>query len=105
MTGSSFLTAAEQREQGKKNEKKAAEDPYAFLAEVQDKERRKPGDPNYDPRTLYIPAKAWKDFTPFEKQVSTSHRGSFNVPDSSNSLVLGGLLVYISRFTFAQTIR
>lgn len=32
----SFLTAAEQREQGKKNEKKAAEDPYAFLQGVRD---------------------------------------------------------------------
>jgi len=82
-----FLTAAEQREQGKKNEKKVAEEAYSFLADVQDvrfqsfsqscwptiaffqKERRRPGDPNYDPRTLHIPAKAWKEFTPFEKQV------------------------------------
>lgn len=24
--------------------------------------------PEYDPRTLYIPASAWKKFTPFEKQ-------------------------------------
>jgi DNA mismatch repair protein MSH6 len=83
----SFLTAAEQREQGKKNDKKAAEEAYSFLSEVQDvrfglstnllfltsrlfqKERRRPGDPDYDPRTLYIPPRAWKDFTPFEKQV------------------------------------
>lgn len=36
-TGSfAFLTAAEQREQDKKNDKKAAEDPYAFLAEIRD---------------------------------------------------------------------
>lgn len=70
MSGSTnaFLTAAEQREQGKKSEKKAAEEAYAFLADVQDKERRRPGDPNYDPRTLYVPARAWKEFTPFEKQ-------------------------------------
>jgi len=34
--GISFLTAAEQREQGKKNDKKAAEDPYSFLQEVKD---------------------------------------------------------------------
>lgn len=33
---SSFLTAAEQREQGKKNEKKSAEDPYSFLQDVKD---------------------------------------------------------------------
>ena len=31
-----FLTAAEKREQGKKNEKKGAEDPYSFLADVKD---------------------------------------------------------------------
>ncbi|PFH50600.1 hypothetical protein AMATHDRAFT_80735 [Amanita thiersii Skay4041] len=67
-TGSSFLTAAERREQGKKNDKKAAEEPYAFLLDVRDKDGRRPGDPLYDPRTLFVPAKAWKDFTPFEKQ-------------------------------------
>ena len=32
----SFLTAAEQREQGRKNEKKAAEEAYSFLVDVQD---------------------------------------------------------------------
>lgn len=31
-----FLTAAERREQGKKDGKKATEDPYAFLLDVQD---------------------------------------------------------------------
>ncbi|KAJ7093127.1 muts domain V-domain-containing protein [Mycena epipterygia] len=64
----SFLTAAEQREQDKKNEKKESESPYAFLAEIRDKDGIRPDDPKYDPRTLYIPPKAWKDFTPFEKQ-------------------------------------
>ncbi|RDB29773.1 DNA mismatch repair protein msh6 [Hypsizygus marmoreus] len=66
--GFSFLTAAEKREQEKKNDKKAAEDPYAFLADVRDKEGRRPGDPNYDPRTLMVPKEAWKEFTPFERQ-------------------------------------
>ncbi|KAJ7702418.1 DNA mismatch repair protein msh6 [Mycena rosella] len=66
--GRSFLTAAEQREQDKKNEKKESESPYAFLAEIRDKDGIRPEDPKYDPRTLYIPPKAWKDFTPFEKQ-------------------------------------
>ncbi|KAJ6606598.1 muts domain V-domain-containing protein [Mycena vulgaris] len=64
----SFLTAAEQREQDKKNEKKESESPYAFLAEIRDKDGIRPEDPKYDPRTLYIPPKAWKEFTPFEKQ-------------------------------------
>ncbi|KAG6836841.1 hypothetical protein H0H93_002521 [Arthromyces matolae] len=82
-----FLTAAERREQGKKDEKKAAETPYSFLDDVKDvwathrslyleaygyfvhqKEGRRPGESNYDPRTLYIPKAAWAEFTPFEKQ-------------------------------------
>ncbi|KAJ6618260.1 muts domain V-domain-containing protein [Mycena sp. CBHHK59/15] len=69
----SFLTAAEQRELGKKNEKKESESPYAFLADIRDKDGVRPGDPKYDPRTLYIPPKAWKDFTPFEKQIKQNH--------------------------------
>ncbi|KAJ3753736.1 muts domain V-domain-containing protein [Lentinula raphanica] len=64
----SFLTAAERREQDKKDEKKATETPYGFLQDVKDKDGRRPGDPKYDPRTLYIPSKAWTEFTPFEKQ-------------------------------------
>ncbi|PPR06375.1 hypothetical protein CVT24_002487 [Panaeolus cyanescens] len=68
VSGSAFLTAAEQRAQGKKEEKKAAESPYSFLQDPKDKDGRRPGEPNYDPRTLHIPASAWKSFTPFEKQ-------------------------------------
>ncbi|KAG7098886.1 hypothetical protein E1B28_000786 [Marasmius oreades] len=64
----SFLTAAERREQAKKDEKKAAENPYSFLLDVMDKDGRRPEDPKYDPRTLFVPPKAWKEFTPFEKQ-------------------------------------
>ncbi|KAG6861406.1 hypothetical protein C0995_000535 [Termitomyces sp. Mi166 len=63
-----FLTAAERREQGKKDEKKAAETPYSFLEDIKDKEGRRPGEPDYDPRTIYIPKSAWAEFTPFEKQ-------------------------------------
>ncbi|KXN86517.1 DNA mismatch repair protein msh6 [Leucoagaricus sp. SymC.cos] len=65
---SSFLTAAEQREQDKKNDKKTTEDPYIFLQDVRDVYGKRPGEPGYDPRTLYIPSSAWKEFTPFEKQ-------------------------------------
>lgn len=63
-----FLTAAERRLQTKKADKKATENPYDFLNEVLDKDRNAPGDPKYDPRTLYVPKKAWGTFTPFEKQ-------------------------------------
>ncbi|KAG1753520.1 uncharacterized protein EDB91DRAFT_1098327 [Suillus paluster] len=64
-----FLTKAEQRAQEKKTEKKATEDPFFFLVDVRDKDGVRPDEPGYDPRTLYIPKKAWTDFTPFEKQV------------------------------------
>ncbi|KAF7338601.1 DNA mismatch repair protein [Mycena venus] len=65
---SSFLTAAERRALEKKNEKKETESPYSFLQDIRDKDGNRPNDPKYDPRTLYIPPKAWKEFTPFEKQ-------------------------------------
>lgn len=68
--GNLFLTAAEQREAGKKADKKLAEDPYSFLLDVKDKDGVRPGEANYDARTLFIPKSAWKEFTPFEKQVS-----------------------------------
>ncbi|KAJ7273346.1 muts domain V-domain-containing protein [Mycena rebaudengoi] len=66
--GRSFLTAAERRELGKKKEKKESENAFEFLLDIKDKDGVRPGDPKYDPRTIYIPPKAWKDFTPFEKQ-------------------------------------
>ncbi|CAK5264723.1 unnamed protein product [Mycena citricolor] len=66
--GGSFLTAAERQELERKNEKKEAESPYSFLQDVKDKDGNRPDSPNYDPRTLYVPRKAWDDFSPFEKQ-------------------------------------
>ncbi|KAI9438563.1 DNA mismatch repair protein Msh6 [Lactarius indigo] len=65
-----FLTAAERRAQATKDEKKSQEDPFSFLLDVRDvwKDGVRPGEPGYDPRTLYIPKKAWNDFSPFEKQ-------------------------------------
>ena len=36
--------------------------------DVEQKDGRKPADPDYDPRTIYIPSSAWDSFTPFEKQ-------------------------------------
>ncbi|KAM0262124.1 hypothetical protein ACHAQJ_001866 [Trichoderma viride] len=41
---------------------------YPWLANIQDKDKRSPGDPDYDPRTLFIPPAAWNKFTAFEKQ-------------------------------------
>ena len=41
---------------------------YPWLAQIEDLDRNKPGDSDYDPRTLYIPPHAWRNFSPFEKQ-------------------------------------
>ncbi|KAI0295767.1 muts domain V-domain-containing protein [Russula brevipes] len=67
-SASNFLTAAEQRAQATKDGKKSQEDPFSFLLDVRDKDGVRPGEPGYDPRTLYVPKKAWNDFSPFEKQ-------------------------------------
>ena len=47
---------------------KEPEERYSWLANIHDKEKRAPGDPDYDPRTIYIPPMAWNKFSPFEKQ-------------------------------------
>lgn len=41
---------------------------YTWLANLTDAEKNRPGHPNYDPRTVYIPPLAWQKFSPFEKQ-------------------------------------
>lgn len=41
---------------------------YSWLKNITDIDRNPPGDPNYDPRTIYIPPLAWSRFSPFEKQ-------------------------------------
>ncbi|KAG5420956.1 MSH6 [Candida metapsilosis] len=52
----------------KKNFAKENEERYQWLVNIKDAEKRTPDDPNYDPRTLYIPQSAWSKFTAFEKQ-------------------------------------
>lgn len=47
---------------------KEPEDRYPWLANIRDKEKRAPSDPEYDPRTIFIPPMAWNKFSPFEKQ-------------------------------------
>lgn len=49
---------------------KVEQDPerYAWLLDVKDIDGNRPGDPDYDPRTLHVPKYAWAKFTPFEKQ-------------------------------------
>ncbi|KAF4549637.1 MutS domain V-containing protein 1 [Elsinoe fawcettii] len=41
---------------------------YPWLANILDADRNPPGHPDYDPRTVYIPPMAWKDFSAFETQ-------------------------------------
>ncbi|KAI0049216.1 DNA mismatch repair protein Msh6 [Auriscalpium vulgare] len=67
-SNSSFLTAAERRELALKEDKKSQEDSFSFLVDPKDKDGIRPGEPGYDPRTLYIPRSAWDHFTNFEKQ-------------------------------------
>ncbi|KAJ4004729.1 DNA mismatch repair protein msh6 [Fusarium irregulare] len=52
-------------------EKAHTKDPdqrYDWLANIRDKEKRKPDDPDYDKRTIYVPPSAWNKFSPFESQ-------------------------------------
>ena len=47
---------------------KDPEQRHVWLADIKDADGNKPGTPEYDPRTLYIPPLAWKGFSPFETQ-------------------------------------
>lgn len=47
---------------------KENEERYQWLIDIRDAQKRTPTDPEYDPRSLYIPSSAWSRFTNFEKQ-------------------------------------
>ncbi|SPO26840.1 related to MSH6 - DNA mismatch repair protein [Ustilago trichophora] len=64
----SHLTKAERRVIEEKRKKAENEQAYSFLVDLRDKDGNRPGDVEYDSRTVYIPKSAWKDFTPFEEQ-------------------------------------
>lgn len=68
VSSSPFLTAAERSMQDKKLEKKSVDKPFTFLQDVKDKDGVRPGEPGYDPRTIFVPKSSWAEFTPFEKQ-------------------------------------
>ena len=87
-SSSPFLTAAERSMQDKKLEKKNVEKPFGFLQDVKDKDGVRPGEPGYDPRTIYIPKQSWAGFTPFEKQVGEP-RFDYWVRTYQRFLVLG----------------
>ena len=85
---SPFLTAAERNTQDKKLEKKNVEKPFGFLQDVRDKDGVRPGEPGYDPRTIYVPKTAWAGFTPFEKQVQKC-QSCRRTPNLLDFVVLG----------------
>lgn len=61
--------ATPSKSQGKHSKfNKSNEERYQWLVNEKDAEGRDASDPDYDPRTLYIPREAWTKFTPFEKQ-------------------------------------
>lgn len=44
------------------------EERYPWIINAKDKNLNEPGSSDYDPSTIYIPPKQWKQFTPFEEQ-------------------------------------
>ncbi|TXT07396.1 hypothetical protein VHUM_03116 [Vanrija humicola] len=73
-----LLTAAERKKLVAKEEKQANETCFSFLEDVKDKEGRRPDHPDYDPRTIYIPSKAWNQFSPFEHQFWTIKQNHYD---------------------------
>ncbi|EPX73720.1 MutS protein [Schizosaccharomyces octosporus yFS286] len=67
-TASGIINREEKRRLRMEAFKKDNSDRYEWLLDVRDADKNRPGDPNYDPRTLYIPPSAWSSFKPFEKQ-------------------------------------
>jgi DNA mismatch repair protein MSH6 len=64
-------TQGAKKDASKKKERPSASEPekrYTWLANMADADRHPVDHPDYDPRTLFIPPQAWKDFSPFEKQ-------------------------------------
>lgn len=61
-------TQQEKRKEKEEKFKEKNEDRYSWLMDIRDENGKRPGEEDYDPRTLYIPPSAWKKFTPFERQ-------------------------------------
>ncbi|KAM0755699.1 DNA mismatch repair protein Msh6 [Meredithblackwellia eburnea MCA 4105] len=63
-----IMTQAELARQKEKDKKVQNEEVFEFLVDIKDADGIRPGEEGYDPRTLFIPKKAWSKFTPFETQ-------------------------------------
>ena len=75
-----FLTRAEMRKIQDKEDKEANETCFDFLREdtIKDADGRRPDDPDYDKRTVYIPKASWEALKPFEKQFWGIKRNHFD---------------------------
>ena len=80
-----------------KNFTEKNKDRYSWLTDIRDKEGNRPGDENYDPRTLYIPNSAWKTFTAFERQYWYSPQFVINVNTVGKSNRIYGIRYYSFR--------
>ncbi|KAL7752170.1 DNA mismatch repair protein msh6 [Sorochytrium milnesiophthora] len=63
-----FLSSEERRKDRNAKFQEANKDTYRWLEDIKDADGRRPADPDYNPRTLYIPSNAWSSFTNFERQ-------------------------------------
>eukprot|EP00842_Homolaphlyctis_polyrhiza_P005515 jgi/Hompol1/5965/HPOL_000166-RA len=67
--GQSFaVTSAEKKKARAETFKDKNELRYSWLLDIKDSDGRPVDHPDYDPRTLFVPSNAWRNFTPFEKQ-------------------------------------
>ena len=41
---------------------------YPWLADIRDLDKKRPGEPGYNPSTVFVPKEAWAKFSPFEQQ-------------------------------------
>lgn len=65
-----MLTQSEKNRIIAEETKRAAEQCFDFLLpeNIRDKDGNRPDHPDYDKRTIQIPKKSWKEFSPFEEQ-------------------------------------
>jgi DNA mismatch repair protein MSH6 len=73
-----LLTAAERRKIEARDEKREGEEIFSFLRDVRDAAGRRPDDPEYDKRTIYIPNKVFESLKPFEKQFWSIKRDHYD---------------------------
>jgi DNA mismatch repair protein MSH6 len=73
-----LLTAAERRKIEARDEKREGEEIFSFLRDVRDAAGRRPDDPEYDKRTIFIPNKVFESLKPFEKQFWSIKRDHYD---------------------------